>query len=235
MGTLIGCAEETPSDQRFVQLDALTSGFSFMNEIREDSVFNVLEFSNIYTGSGVGIGDLNNDGLPEVLMGGCMNSCGLFLNKGNLTFEDITESAGLTTDRWITGISMIDINQDGWLDIYLCVSGPSVSPRENLLYINQGDLTFKEEAEAYGLNEAAQCTQAGFLDYDLDGDLDVMLVVNPTDYTIQNVNTVRRRKLNGEAASTDKFFRNDGNGHFTEVSREAGILIEGYSLGVHTA
>ncbi|MEL7532397.1 MAG: VCBS repeat-containing protein, partial [Bacteroidota bacterium] len=203
--------------------------------IEEDSVYNALDFTNLYTGSGVGIGDINNDGLPDIFMGGCMNSSALFLNQGEMKFEEITRSAQLTTDRWITGVSMLDINQDGWLDIYLCVSGPAAAERKNLLYINQQDLTFREEAAKYGLDIEAQCTQAAFFDYDKDGDLDVYLAVNPTDYAIFNVNNIRRKKTQGEAASTDLLYQNQGDGTFRNVSAESGILIEGYSLGLNVS
>ncbi|MEO0900294.1 MAG: VCBS repeat-containing protein [Bacteroidota bacterium] len=227
------CDKQQPSNSRFVKLDPDQSGFVFFNKVEEDSMYNALDFTNIYTGSGVGIGDLNNDGFPEIFLGGCMTSSGLFLNKGNMTFEDISQSAGIKTDRWITGINMVDINVDGFLDIYLCVSGPLGAKRNNLLFINQGDLTFKEEAATYGLADASQCTQASFMDYDKDGDLDVFMVVNPTDYTIFNVNNIRQKKVNGEAESTDKLYRNNGDGTFSDVSHESGILIEGYSLGMH--
>jgi len=234
VGITGGCGQKE-IDTRFRWVDPAESGIQFVNQVQEDSVYNALDFTNIYTGSGVGIGDLDNDGLPEVFLGGCMRSSALFHNRGNLEFKDISISAGIETDRWVTGVSMVDINADGWLDIYLCVSGPAAAPRENLLFVNQGDLTFKEEAAAYGLNVADQCTQASFLDYDMDGDLDVFMVINPTDYTLFNVNSVRKKKVDGEAASTDKLFRNNGDGTFTDVSREAGILIEGYSLGLHVA
>ncbi|MCI4667687.1 MAG: VCBS repeat-containing protein [Bacteroidia bacterium] len=231
-GLLLSCGQEIPKEG-FKKLSQHESGIDFFNEVIEDEHYNALDFTNIYTGSGVGIGDLNNDGLPEVFFGGCQKSSKLFLNKGDLQFQDITLDAGVSTDRWITGVSMVDVNADGLLDIYLCVSGPPVKSRENLLFINKGQLKFEEVAAEYGLNEADQCTQASFLDYDKDGDLDVFMVVNPTDYTIFNVNNIRKRKLNGEAASTDKLYENLGNGQFRDVSAKSGILIEGYSLGLH--
>ncbi|MFK7924529.1 MAG: VCBS repeat-containing protein [Bacteroidia bacterium] len=226
---------DTSNGPRFLKLDPAESGLDFVNQITEDSVYNALDFTNLYTGSGVGIGDINNDGLPDVFLGGCMNSSALFLNQGAMQFEEITRSAGLTTDSWITGVSMVDINQDGWLDIYLCVSGPAAAERKNLLFINQKDETFREEAAKYGLDIEAQCTQAAFFDYDKDGDLDIYLAVNPTDYAIFNVNTIRRKKIQGEAASTDLLYQNQGDGTFTNVSAESGILIEGYSLGLNVS
>jgi hypothetical protein len=194
------------------------------------------EFMNIYTGGGVAIGDINQDGLEDIFFSGNNVPSKLYLNKGDLQFEDISQSAGILTDRWCAGASMIDLNQDGWLDIYISVSGSGTpQKRQNLLYINQQNNTFKEQAKAYGLADDAQNMHASFFDYDRDNDLDVFIIVNPVDYSMSNVNNIKARSLNGEALSTDKLFRNEGNGQFTNVSKEAGILIEGYSLGVATA
>lgn len=191
---------------------------------------------NIYTGAGVGVGDIDNDGLTDIYMAGNMVSSALYRNKGHLRFEDITEKSGLTSQSWATGVSMIDINQDGWLDIYVCVSGSAaVSERANLLYINQKNGTFKEEARNYGLADTAQATQAAFFDYDKDGDLDMFLIINPVDYTQSSVNRIRPKKMKGESNSTDKLYRNNGDNTFTDVSAEAGILVEGYSLGLGIA
>ncbi len=220
----------------FKRLSSTHTGIDFQNQIIENDTHNILNFTNLYTGSGVGIGDFNKDGKPDIFFGGNMESSRLYLNKGNLQFEDITLAAGVTTNRWITGVSVVDINSDGWQDIYLSVSGnASEEQRKNLLFINQKDNTFKEKATEYGLADAAQCTHASFFDYDKDGDLDVFLIVNPTDYKLFNVNTIRKKKVNGEAASTDKLYRNNGNNTFTDVSKEAGILIEGYSLSLNTS
>ena len=158
---------------RFSREDGEGSGFVFYNEIREDSMYNALDFTNLYTGSGVGIGDINQDGLPDIFMGACMNSSKLFLNKGGMKFEDVSEQMGIETDRWITGVAMVDINQDSWLDIYLSVSGPPGAPRENLLFINEAGKSFTETAASYGINDSAQCTHSSFFDYDKDGDLDL--------------------------------------------------------------
>ena len=233
-GLLLGGCQ--PKEQsRFSKLDPHSSGFVFLNQIREDSIYNALDFTNLYTGSGVGIGDFNLDGLPDIFMGACMDSSRLFLNLGNMQFQDVTAKSLIHTDRWITGVTVVDINQDTWPDLYLSVSGPEGKPRENLLYVNLQNGTFEEQAESYGIADGSQCTHANFFDYDKDGDLDVYLAVNPTDYAIFNVNTIRKKKINGEAASTDKLYRNNGDKTFTDVSQEAGILIEGYSLGLSVA
>ncbi|GAA3510322.1 VCBS repeat-containing protein [Aquimarina addita] len=230
---LISASSCKDKDTLFITLDASDTNIQFSNIIEEDEHHNMYNFMNIYTGAGVGIGDINNDGLPDLFFAGNMVSNALYLNKGDFKFEDITTTAGLENDQWCTGVSMIDINQDGWLDVYVSVSGnPNIKSTTNLLYINQKDNTFKESAAMYGLDDNAQSTQAAFFDYDRDGDLDMFLIVNPVDYSLSSVNTIRPRKINGEAKSTDKLYRNNGDGTFTNVSTMAGILIEGYSLGV---
>jgi len=187
----------------------------------------------------VGIGDFNKDGLEDIFFGGSMVSSALYLNKGALKFEDVTEKSGVKTNQWITGVSVVDINQDGWQDIYLSVSGyAKPENRQNLLFINQGNEVkqrFTEEAEKYGLADTSQVTHTAFFDYDKDGDLDAIMILNPTDYKLNNVNTIRKKKVNGEASSTDRLYRNNGDGTFTNVSQEAGILIEGYSLSLNVS
>ncbi|QHT71508.1 VCBS repeat-containing protein [Rhodocytophaga rosea] len=223
---------QTDSPQVFERLSASNTGIDFNNIIQEDNQHNVFTYTNIYTGAGVAAGDINNDGLTDLYFSGNMVSGRLYLNKGNLKFEDITQSAGVTTTRWGTGTTMVDINQDGWLDLYVCVSGSALGEeRANLLYINNGDNTFTESAKAYGLADTRQVMHASFFDYDLDGDLDVFMIVNPA--ALNNyVNTIQPRKLAGESPSTDVLYRNNGDNTFTDVSREAGILAEGYGLGL---
>jgi hypothetical protein len=220
-----------PETTVFEQLSPEETGIDFSNELVEDSTYNVYSYMNIYTGAGVAVGDVNNDGLPDLYFSGNQVSGRLYLNQGNLQFTDVTESAGLVNERWGTGVTMVDINQDGWLDIYVCVSGiGSEQDRANLLYINQHDGTFSEEAKAYGLADSRQVMHATFLDYDRDNDLDAFLIVNPTDSVFQ-VDTIKPRKTKGQSSSTDVLYRNDGES-FVDVSRESGILIEGQSLGV---
>ena len=193
---------------------------------------NVLEYMNIYTGAGVAAADVNNDGLVDLYFSGNQTSGKLYLNKGNFTFEDVTEQAGLVTDRWCTGVSMVDINSDGWMDIYVNVAGsPKFGDMHNLLYINNRNGTFTESASRYGIAETRQTMNASFFDYDRDGDLDLFLITNPADEMVTGVNTIHTRMVNGESAGADILYRNNGDETFTDVSKAAGILIEGYSLG----
>ena len=185
---------------------------------------------NIYTGGGVAAGDINNDGLTDLFFSGNMVSSRLYLNKGNFKFDDITESSGILNTRWGTGAVMADVNQDGWLDIYMCVSG-SGADKGNMLFINNHDNTFKESAKAYGIADQRQSMHASFFDFDRDDDLDLFIITNPASFE-NNVNNIQPRKLKGEGVSTDILYRNNGDQTFTDVSKESGILVEGYSLGL---
>lgn len=210
-------------------------GIDFQNTILTNDTLNALSFEYIYNGAGIGVGDFNQDGLPDLYFGGNQVSSGLYLNKGNLSFEDITDRAGVGTAQWITGVTVVDINADGFPDIYLSVGGETtLENRRNLLFINQGVRDgvphFVESASTWGLASEAYSTMAAFFDFDRDGDLDMYLLNNwLEDY---NRNNLRPRRVNGEAESTDQLFRNNGDNTFTDISREAGILIEGYGLGV---
>lgn len=232
----LSCQQQKATEPPLFQLlSPEHTGIDFKNEVIENDTHNILNFTNLYTGSGVGIGDFNQDNLPDIFLGGNLESSQLYLNQGDLKFANHTTTAGVTTNRWVTGVTVTDVNADGWDDLYLSISGKAtVEQRKNLLFINNQDATFTEQATVYGIADTSQCTHANFFDYDLDGDLDLFLIVNPTNYTLYNVNNVRKKKLNGEAASTDKLYRNDG-GVFTDVSQEAGILIEGYSLSLHVS
>ncbi len=221
----------------FYPLAASASGITFSNDIHDnDSSYSFInEFG--YMGGGVGIGDFNNDGLKDIFFTGNQVSSRLYINKGNNQFDDITAKAGIGTDVWCTGVSIVDINQDGYDDIYVCVFGKDLLHRsKNLLFINQHNLTFKEEAEAYGLADNGFSTQAVFFDYDKDGDLDMYL----TNYLLsaRNSNTIFPRDRSGHSPANDRLYRNDGDsahtGHpiFTDVSMAAGIKEDGYGLGV---
>ena len=223
-------------ERRFRVHDGNVLGIDFQNTIQTSDSLNALSFEYIYNGGGMGVGDFDNDGWEDIFLGGNQVSSELYLNKGNLKFEKVTQASGLNTDRWITGVSVIDINQDGWLDLYLSVGGMTTSEnRRNLLFINQGVKdgvpVFKEMATDFGLDDDSYSTMAAFFDYDKDGDPDMYLLNNWLERF--NRNNIRPRRVNGEAQSTDKLFRNNGDGTFTNVSQEAGILIEGYGLGVN--
>ncbi|MGB7395132.1 MAG: CRTAC1 family protein, partial [Pricia sp.] len=239
-----GCGEgQSP---RFELLKPSETGIAFENTIVENDSINVFEYMNIYTGAGVAVGDIDNDGLTDVYFSGNQVSGRLYRNKGNMEFEDITESAGMLNDHWGTGATMVDINQDGYLDIYVCVSGSDDEPqRANLLYINNGpapgesgsessgmpEVTFTEKAKEYGLADTRQSMQAAFFDYDKDNDLDMYLLVNQAAYEY-DVNVSKPRILDGSSVTNDRLYRNEGNGKFTDVTLDAGVLVEGYGLGV---
>jgi hypothetical protein len=229
----------------FTSLPSTASGIHFINQVNEtDSTHSFInEFG--YMGGGVGIGDFNNDGLKDIYFTGNQVSSKLYINKGNNTFEDITEKAGCGTTGWATGVSIVDINNDGYDDIYVCVFGKNLLQRAaNLLFINQHDLTFKESAAEYGLADTSYSTQAVFVDYDKDGDLDMYL----TNYLLSsaNANTIYPRDQTGRSLANDRLYRNDGfspspNGGgrkgashpvFTDVTLAAGIKEDGYGLGV---
>lgn len=221
----------------FTQLSPAASGIYFSNDIHDsDSSHSFInEFG--YMGGGVGIGDFNNDSLKDIYFTGNQVSSRLYINKGKNTFDDITENAGVATNVWATGVSIADVNNDGYDDIYVCVFGKDLVQRaKNLLFINQHDLTFKEQAEAYGLADNGYSTQAVFFDYDKDGDLDMYLA----NYllTRNNANAIVPRDRSGRSPANDKLYRNDGNvgglGHpvFSDVTIEANIKEDGFGLGV---
>lgn len=222
---VIGCtpSTDTAPSSLFTRLDSSQTGITFANTIQENEGFNVLEYEYFFNGGGVASGDLNNDGLPDLYFTANMGQDQLYLNKGDLTFESITASAGLQQEpAWHTGVTMADVNGDGWLDVYVARSGQvSTDRRRNLLYINNGDLTFTEQAEAYGIDSPAYSNHASFFDYDRDGDLDLYLLNHPIRryaYFVVDFMKSQRDSLAG-----DKLFRND-NGRFVDVSEAAGII-----------
>jgi len=224
----------------FKLLSPRHTGVTFANTISTNDSFNVQNDVYIYNGAGVAVGDVNNDGLPDLFFSGNMVSSRLYLNKGNMQFEDITERAGVATKRWCTGATMVDINNDGFLDIYVSVSGPGGSKgkdRANLLFINNGDGTFTEQAEKYGIADTGFTTHAVFLDYDGDGYLDLFLLNNsPKDFARGAADTHPLGVKEPSPESWNKLYHNNGNGTFTDVSEKAGILRQiGYGLGVVVA
>lgn len=232
-------AVERESDALFRSIPPHKSGIKFNNQLQETDSANSIFYEYYYNGAGLAIGDLNNDGLSDIVFGANMTKCGVYLNKGNFVFTDITEESGInTTGKWITGVSMVDINHDGLLDIYLCAAGNIDYDYHNLLYISSGTsekLTFTECAAAVGLGDNGYSTQAEFFDYDRDGDLDVYIVT--AAMTIPNKNAIRQRKNDGSMINTDRLYRNDGINSrtglpvFRNVSKQAGITWDGFGLG----
>ncbi len=225
-----GCSSEDPP-RLFRARTPGQTGIMFENNLTESEELNIITFEYFYNGAGVGAGDIDNDGLPDLLFTANMSQAKLYLNLGNLQFEDITEDAGINTQgRWTTGIAMADINSDGWIDLYISCSGPyEPERRANLCYLNNRDGTFTESAAKLGIADTGHTTQAAFFDYDRDGDLDLYLLTNITEEVGPNV--IRKKKTKGESPNTDRLYRNN-NGIFTDISAEAGILKEGYGLGV---
>lgn len=228
---MISCSENV-RNSLFEQIPADRSGIQFANEIVEDEQLNILSFEYFYNGAGIGIGDFNNDDLPDIFFSSNMGKSRLYLNQGDFRFSDRTDSSGIqTTGKWATGVSVVDINQDGYDDIYLCFAGPNpAEKRANALYINNKDNTFTDKASEYGLADDGHSVQAVFFDYDKDSDLDMYLLTNIVDELGPNV--IRPKRINGEMVNTDRLYRNNGNQTFSNISREAGILKEGYGLGV---
>lgn len=210
------------------------TGIDFINQLSFDKDFNGFNYRNYYNGGGVAIGDINNDGLPDIYFTANMQKNRLYLNKGNFNFEDITEqSKAGGNGAWSTGVSMVDINSDGLLDIYVCNSGDiKMANKQNELFINNGDLTFTESARQYNLADVGFGTHASFFDYDKDGDLDAYLLNNsykPLAAFDQRQNQRQKRDYRGG----DKLMRNEGN-VFTDVSKQTGIYSSeiGFGLGV---
>ena len=234
---IISCSKQEPESSNttlFRFRSASESGINFSNHLEYDEEINPYTFRNFFNGAGVGIGDLNQDGLPDVVLAGNMVSNKVYLNKGGLTFEDITPKTGIGGEGfWTTGISLADVNNDGLLDVYLCKSGPPGGPRRrNELFINMGNLIFVEEAAKFGLDFEGLSTQAVFLDYDLDEDLDCYLLNN--SYRPVGVFDYRPDQRNiPDPLGGNKLLRNDGNS-FTDVTEAAGIYASsiGFGLGV---
>ena len=234
---IISCSSPKKEGLYFTILPASETGIDFNNTIAEDDSTNMFVNEYTYMGGGVGIGDFNNDGLEDIFFAGNQVSSKLYINKGNMKFEDVTQNAGVATTSWCTGVSVVDINNDGWPDIYVSVSGKVPgSQRKNLLFINQHNLTFKEEAAEYGLADTSYSTQAVFLDYDKDGRMDMYLL----NHTLNDnrPNDIRDNKIDSNAIAGDKLYHNEGippgmnHPVFKDVSKQAGIVEDGNGLGV---
>jgi len=219
------------------------TGINFVNKVEDTDDFNIFNYRNFYNGGGVAIGDINNDGFPDVFMTSNMGANKLFLNKGGFKFQDISSIAAIEEKgKWNTGVVMVDVNDDGWLDIYVCNAGIDKWKKQdgNRLFINNHDLTFTEKAKEYGLDEKGYTTHAAFFDYDLDGDLDCY-ILNNSFIPVNTLNYENKREQRAEdwpvedfiKGGGDKLLRND-NGHFNDVSKEANIYgsLIGFGLGV---
>ncbi|MGB3852179.1 MAG: VCBS repeat-containing protein [Tunicatimonas sp.] len=248
VGMVAGC--QTTPDTLFHLVSPEESNITFSNRITESDTLNILIEEYIYNGGGVGVGDFNNDGLSDLYFTGNQVDNALYLNEGKMRFADVTDVAQVAGNgQWCSGVALVDINRDGWLDIYVSSTLNKDSlRRKNLLYVNQGlnenDVpVFTEEAANYGIADTGNTTQAAFFDYDRDGDLDLYLLTNVIN---QKVPTNYRPKLeDGSALNNDRLYRNDisppgkmspprggEGGGFTEVTKQAGILTEGFGLGI---
>ncbi|MGC8749922.1 VCBS repeat-containing protein [Hydrotalea sp.] len=230
------------SDKLLTKLSPDDTNIQFNNQLFDESSFNILNYIYFYNGGGVAIGDINNDGLPDILFTGNMVKNRLYLNKGHFKFEDITDKSGIASMQgWCTGATMVDINGDGKLDIYICRSADiNTKMRRNLLFINNGDLTFTEKAQEYGLDNTGYSTQAAFFDYDKDGDLDMFLINHSLhEYTTGAIENPQLRNKSIPEFEC-KLYRNDWNEQlkhpfFTDVSAKAGITSNVYTFGLGLA
>ncbi len=223
---LISCTETVEKEREigaiFQDLSAEDSGIDFTNILTENDSLNYFTYQYLYMGGGIAAGDINNDGLVDLYFTGNQVSNKLYLNKGDLKFEDITNKANIGGDnRWYTGVTMADVNADGYLDIYCSVSG-KFSPRHNQLFINNQDGTFTEKAAEYGLADTGSSVQSTFFDYDKDGDLDLFVANYPPTKFNSPAFVYQMKMKNVQAEESDHLYRNDGD-FFTEVSKESGV------------
>ena len=231
IGCVVSCTKTKPTEQfaQFTRVSETETGIDFKNILTENDSLNYFTYGYMYMGGGVAAGDINNDGLIDLYFTGNMVPNKLFLNKGNFKFDDITEKSGTTGDsRWYTGVTMADVNHDGFLDIY-CSVGGKFTPKENQLFVNQGDGTFKEKAREFGIANVGNSVQSTFFDYDRDGDLD-LYVANypPTPFNSPNHYYVSMQRFVKDH-QTDILYRNDGDS-FTDVTEAAGVRSFGLSL-----
>jgi hypothetical protein len=219
----------------FKTLSPSRTGIDFLNELIENDTLNYTKFPYMYMGGGVSVGDINNDGLDDIFFTGNLVPNKLYLNKGKMRFEDISEKAGITGNhQWFTGSTMADVNNDGWLDIYVCASA-KYQPSDNLLFINNQDNTFTESAEAYGINDKSSSVQATFFDYDNDGLLDLYVANYPIVLVSMGAEFYRNKVKDNNYEESGHLYRNNGNLTFSDVTDEAGVRNFGMSIGVVAA
>lgn len=229
-----------PADALFQKVPSTESNIHFMTEVKEDFTNNIVLNANFYNGGGVGVIDVNNDGLQDLFFSSTTGNCKLYLNQGNFKFKDITTMAGVATPNGFkTGVAIADVNGDGWQDIYLCRAGLQANDyRRNVLYINNWNNTFSESAADYGVDDPSASNCANFFDYDLDGDLDLFVINFPGDFDLAHHmdliqrpdGSVVRNKTPKTDMESDRLYRNNGNGTFTNVSKQAGIEDRAFGL-----
>jgi hypothetical protein len=232
---LSACQDKSKTLFRLLTSDQ--SGIDFNNEIPETDTFNILTYEYIYNGGGVGVADFNNDGLKDLFFAANLKSNELYLNEGDLHFRNVTTTAGVNIPgKWNSGVTVVDINSDGWMDVYVTATmHDDAGVRANMLFVNKGlntdgVPTFEDQAVSYGIADTGYSVMAAFFDYDLDNDLDLYILTNQR---MNHVPTNYRPKIaDGSALNNDKLYRNNNDGTFTNVTLEAGIKIEGFGLGL---
>ena len=233
---LLACAEEKDFIDE-INLEVLSSshtGVDFENILNEEVLTDPFSYINLYNGGGVGIGDIDNDGLDDIILTGNTVSTQLYLNKGDMKFQNITKEAGLQVDGWVTSVAIADVNKDGWNDLYFCKSYERDSDkRRNQFFVNQKNGTFKEMGSALGIDDDNYSIGAAFFDYDVDGDLDLIVLNHPLNRMSKLIDHINLRKSPIEEFSST-LYRNDRTG-FTNVTKTAGILSYGFCLGVVTS
>ncbi len=237
---LSNCKKESNPNLLFSFVPSSESNITFENTITENSEINVIDFQYCYNGGGVGVGDFNNDNLPDLVFTGNQVASKIYLNLGDMKFQDISEASNFKTYGWVTGVSIVDINADGFDDIYLNVGGPKCnSDCKNLLFINRGLKEnkiphFTEEASRYGLDDGNYSQQTVFFDYDLDGDLDAYIVHNGNTNRDRNIPLPKKYfpKHLGDYLLENKTKQNSDQVHFTKVSDSLGITHKGFGLGI---
>ncbi len=228
----LSCKSDAPGEQLFEMLDSSHTGIDFENNLHYIENFNIYHYRNFYDGGGVAAGDLSGNGLPDLYFINNLGENKLYFNQGDFRFDDVTESAGVAGSRkWATGAALVDINGNGLLDIYVTNSG-ELDDRKNELFINNGDGTFTEAAEEYGLDDPGYSIHATFFDYTGNGLLD-MYLINNADEAITNFDLENNLRYERDYLGGDRLFRNEG-GYFTDVTEEAGIhsSIIGFALSV---